>query len=503
MAVGKVYLVGAGPGDPDLMTRNGLECITRAEVIIYDHLLDERLLDSLPDKAERIYAGKSGKVHAKEQDEINRLLVEKAQQGKVVVRLKGGDPLVLGRGGEEAEELARFHIPFEIVPGITSAIAVPAYAGIPVTHRGAASSFVVITGHEDPAKAKSTIRWEKIATGIDTLIFLMGMQNLDKIVNQLVKNGRPIMTPAAVIREGTRPEQQVITGTLQDISQKVKEKHFSAPAVIVIGEVVKLREKLAWFDNRPLFGKRILVTRARHQASALSRLLAERGAKPIELPVIDIQIQADNPDLETAIANLAEYQWIIFTSANGVDAFFKKLRSRRLDSRILHGLKIGTIGPATSQVLEQRGIIPDFCPRIFTSEGMLDDLKNQEIAGQHFLLLRADIAGKELANGLIRMGAKVSDIAVYKTIPVNGSVARIKKMLEAGEIDMVTFTSSSTVTNLAAAFDPGKVSLNGVIAACIGPKTAETAIKAGLKVDILAQEQTIQGLVEAIEQYYI
>ena len=335
MKAGKVYLVGAGPGDPGLISVKGLECLTKADVVIYDRLLDERLLDSVSVEAEKIYVGKAARQHAREQREINQLLVEKAKEGKTVARLKGGDPFVLGRGGEEAEALASQHIPFEVVPGVSSAVAVPAYAGIPVTHRGLASSFAVVTGHEDPTKDSSSIAWEKLATGVDTVVFLMGMQNLSKIVTKLVEHGRPLDTPVAVIKDGTRPEQVTIAGSLADIVARAKEHRLSPPAVIVVGEVVRLRERLRWFDNRPLFGKRILVTRSRHQASALSRLLSEHGAQPVELPAIDIQAVADTEELDRALSNLEYYHWLIFTSVNGVEAFFQQLYSLNLDARSL------------------------------------------------------------------------------------------------------------------------------------------------------------------------
>lgn len=502
MREGKVYLVGAGPGDPGLISRKGLECLTQADVIIYDRLLDEQLLDSVLPEAERIYVGKTAGQHAREQSEINQLLVDKAKAGKTVVRLKGGDPFVLGRGGEEAQALEHNHIPFEVVPGVSSAVAVPAYAGIPVTHRRLASSFAVITGHEDPSKASSSIAWEKLATGVDTLVFLMGMQNLPKIVAQLLEHGRPPDTPIAVIKDGTRPEQKTIVGSLRDIVVKVKEQHFTAPAVIVVGEVVGLREKLRWFDNRPLFGKRILVTRARHQASALSKLLSERGAQPIELPAIDIQATANNEELDQAISNIKHYHWIVFTSVNSVNAFFQRLYSLKLDSRALNGLKIGAIGPATAKAQEARGIIPDYVPEVYTSQGFIAGLKSWNIAGQRFLLPRADIADKELTEGISQLGAGVHEIAVYRTVPATTAISRAKQMLLSGEIDVITFTSSSTVSNLVAAFKEKQPAINNAKIACIGPKTADTAAKAGLSVDIVASEHTIPGLVAAIEQYF-
>ncbi len=502
MKAGKVYLVGAGPGDPGLISRKGLECLTQADVIIYDRLLDEQLLDSVLPEAERIYVGKAAGQHAREQSEINQLLVDKAKAGKTVVRLKGGDPFVLGRGGEEAQALEHNHIPFEVVPGVSSAVAVPAYAGIPVTHRRLASSFAVITGHEDPGKASSSIAWEKLATGVDTLVFLMGMQNLPKIVAQLLEHGRPPNTPVAVIKNGTRPEQKTIVASLTDIVARVKEQHFTAPAVIVVGEVVRLREKLRWFDNRPLFGKRILVTRARHQASALSKLLSEHGAQPIELPAIDIQATANTEELDQAISNVKCYHWIVFTSVNGVNAFFQRLYSLNLDTRALNGLKIGAIGPATAKALEKRGIIPDYLPEIYTSQGFIAGLKSWDISGQRFLLPRADIADKELTEGISQLGAEAHEVAVYRTVPAFDAISRAKQMLLSGEIDAITFTSSSTVSNLVAVFKKEQPTINKAKVACIGPKTADTAANAGLRVDIVASEHTIPGLVAAIEQYF-
>jgi len=502
MKTGKVYLVGAGPGDPGLISVKGLECIKKAEVIIYDRLLDEQLLDSASPAAERIYVGKMAGEHTKPQDEINMLLVAKAREGKMVVRLKGGDPFVLGRGGEEAESLAQNKIAFEVVPGITSAVAVPAYAGIPVTHRGMASSFTVITGHEAPGKDNSNLNWGKLASGVDTLVFLMGMKNLPEIVSKLREHGRPIGTPVAVIKQGTKPEQVTVTGTLEDIVAKVQQHRLAPPAIIIVGEVVKLRERLRWFDNRPLFGKRVLVTRARHQASALSHLLTERGAQPVELPAIDIRPVADLKELDRAILNLKQYHWIIFTSTNGVDAFWQRLHTLKLDSRAFSTLKIGAIGPATAQALETSGIVPDYIPDVYTGEGLISGLKKQYVTGQLFLLPRADIADKALAQGISQLGAEVHEVDAYHTVPATEAAIRAKQMLIAGEIDVITFTSSSTVSNLAAAFQDEPMAINSVKVACIGPKTAETAIKFGLSVDIMAKEQTIPGLVDAIEEYF-
>lgn len=500
MKSGKVYFVGAGPGDPGLMTQKGRECLGQADVIIYDHLLDEWLLNLAPAEAERIDVGKAAAEHRREQSEINQLLVEKAKEGKTVVRLKGGDPFVFGRGGEEAEVLKQNHIPFEVVPGVTSAVAVPAYAGIPVTYRGLASSFAVVTGHEDPNKVSSSIAWGKLATGVDTLIFLMGVQNLPKIVAKLLEYGRPPETPVAVIKDGTRLQQKTLVGSLKDIVAKVKEHRLSPPAVIVVGEVVRLQEKLRWFDNRPLFDKRILVTRARRQASILSKLLSEHGAQPIELPVIEIQATTDTEELDKSILNLKHYHWIVFTSVNGVEVFFQRLYRLSRDARVLHGLKVGAIGPATAKALEIRGVIPDYLPEVYTSQGFISGLKSQSIAGQRFLLPRAEIASKELAQGIKELGAEVHEVALYQTIPT-GTISQAREMLLSGGIDVITFTSPSTVSNLVAIFDPKEL-VGSVKVACIGPKTADTAARVGLKVDMVAREHTIPGLVAAIEEYF-
>lgn len=502
MKEGKVYLVGAGPGDPGLISQKGLECLARADVVIYDHLLDEQLLDLATPKAEKIYVGKTGGEHAREQEEINRLLVEKAKDGKTVVRLKGGDPFIFGRGGEETEELKDNHISFDVVPGVSSAVAVPAYAGIPVTHRGLASSFAVVTGHEDPSKDSSSIAWEKLATGVDTLVFLMGMGNLPEIVAKLLEHDRHPDTLVAVIKNGTRPEQKTVVGSLKDIVAKVKEHRLSPPAVIVVGEVVRLREKLRWFDERPLFGKRVLVTRARRQASMLSRLLYERGAQPVELPAIDVQPVVNTRELDRAILNLNHYQWIAFTSVNGVEAFFHRLHRLKLDARALSGIKVGVIGPATAESLKAKGIISDCLPDVYTSEGLIRGLESRGIAGQRFLLPRADIVDEVLSEGLARLGAEVHEVATYRTVPATEAISKAREMLLSGQIDIITFTSSSTVSNLMAAFDQKWLSLNKAKVACIGPKTAATAGKVGLKVDMVAREHTILGLVAAIEEYF-
>lgn len=502
MKRGKVYLIGAGPGDPGLITVKGLECLKNADVIVYDHLIDCSLLESAHSDAEKIYVGKTSTCHTWEQSDIDRLLVEKAKEGKTVARLKGGDPFILGRGGEEAEALVRNQVSFQVICGVSSASAVPAYAGIPVTHRGLASSLAVITGHEDPNKGSSSIAWERLATAADTLVVLMGMANLSYIVKQLVDHGRSPTTPIALIREGCGPKQETVVGTLSDIVTKATEKGFSPPAVIVIGEVIRLREKLRWFDNLPLFGKRILVTRAQHQTSLMSRLLREKGAQPVIMPVIEIEAASQKDELDREILNLDNYQWIVFTSVNGVEAFFLRLSDLALDARCLKGIRIGAIGPATAKAITKYGIIPDYVPDTYTSEGLISGIKDRVVAGSHFLLPRADIADRELADGIIRLGAEVHEIAVYRTIQADTDSSQGKDMLLSGKIDTVTFTSSSTVTNLIALLGTEIPSIRKAKIACIGPKTAATAEEMGLRVDIVAGEHTIAGLVEAIEEYY-
>jgi len=499
---GKVYLVGAGPGDPGLITVKGLDCLKHADVIVYDHLVDCSLLESARFDAEKIYVGKTPTCHAWEQGDIDLLLVEKAKEGKTITRLKGGDPFILGRGGEEAEALVRNQVSFQVICGVSSSSAVPAYAGIPLTHRGLASSFAVVTGHEDPCKGRSSIAWEKLATATDTLVFLMGMANLSHIVKKLVDHGRAPTTPIALIREGCGPRQETVVGTLSDIVAKATQKGFSPPAVIVVGEVVRLREKLRWFDNRPLFGKRILVTRAEHQNSLMSSLLREKGAQPVKMPVIEIQAALHTDELDREILNLDNYQWIVFTSVNGVEAFFLRLSDLALDARCLKGIRIGAIGPATAKAITTYGILPDYVPNTYTSEGLLSGIKDRVIAGSRVLLPRADIANRELAEGITRLGAEVREIAIYRTMQANEDCSQGKHMLLSGNIDTVTFTSSSTVTNLLALLGTEIPSIGKAKVACIGPKTAATAEEMGLRVDIVAGENTIPGLVEAIEQYY-
>lgn len=495
---GKVFLIGAGPGDPGLITVKGLDCVRRADVIVYDHLANQSLLAEAKKDAELIYVGKSSANHTMSQEEINRLLVRLGLEGKNVVRLKGGDPFVFGRGGEEIESLVEAGLEFEVVPGISSSVAVPAYAGIPITHRNVASSFAVITGHEAPGKAESSIAWDKLATGVDTLVFLMGVANIGYIARQLKDNGRPGSTPVAVIREGTLPEQRTIVGTLDDIENMVELAGIKPPAVIVVGNVVGLRETMRWFDKRPLFGKKVLVTRTRQQASKLSAMLEEMGAEPVELPVISIEPVEDTTDLDRILKDVSSYDWVFFTSANAVGILLDKLAGLGINREALRNVKFCAIGPATAEALVNSGLWADYIPKRFVAEGILEDIDRTAIEGKKILLPRADIARTDLSDGLARLGAKVQDVSLYRTVPPDGNGKAGLHMLKEGQVDIVTFTSSSTVTNLVNMLGEDKHVLNKTFVACIGPVTAKTASDLGIKVSVIAIEHTIPGLVRAM-----
>ena len=485
-----VYLTGAGPGDAGLLTVKAREILETADVVIYDRLANEKILNYAVN-AEKIYVGKAAGRHTLTQTEINNLLVEKGRAEKIVVRLKGGDPFVFGRGGEEALALRENGVDFEIIPGVTSAIAVPACAGIPVTHRGVATSFAVVTGHEKTAD--STIRWDKISTAADTLIFLMGVENLPRITAKLIENGRAETTPAAVIRNGTKFDQQVLVSTLKNIAAEVAEKNITPPAIFIVGDVVNLREQIQWFETKPLFGRKILVTRARAQASKLTKQLENLGASVTEFPTIEIVNPTDSfKALDAAIKILHSFDWLIFTSANGVDKFFERLKTFRLDARALANAKVAAIGSATAEKLSTHGIFADLVPAEFRAEGLIDALKNS-VAGKKILLARAETARDILPVELEKSGAEVTVAAAYKTVPA------AENNLD-GDFDMVTFTSSSTVENFIAA--AGREILSKVKTAAIGPITAQTLEKFGVEADVIAQEFTIAGLVDAIKNFW-
>jgi len=504
MNKGIVYLVGAGPGDPKLITVKGLECIGKADVIVYDRLAGRGLLTYARPEAELVPAGKSPDRHTLKQGEINELLVQRALAGKVVTRLKGGDPFVFGRGGEEAEAMSAAGVLFEVVPGVTSAVAVPAYAGIPVTHRDCTSTLAIITGNEDPEKEDSSIAWDKIATSAGTLVFLMGMANLPKITAHLVENGRSPETPVALVRWGTRPEQRTLTGTLADIGEKAARTSFKNPAVIVVGEVVRLRDTLNWYEKRPLFGKRVLVTRSREQASALSEAIEALGGEPLEFPTIRVVPPDDFSPMDRAIEEIENFNWIIFTSVNGVHSFFRRLLGHQKDIRRLHSAQLCAIGPKTKGMLESYGLLVDYVPGEYRAEQIVEGLKDRMKAGERVLLPRADIARKVLPDALQQMGAMVTEVPAYKTVMAEGDVAPVRDMLQNGEIQVITFTSSSTVRNFVKMLATPDLNalLQGVTVACIGPVTADTARELGVKVNIIAKEYTINGLVQAILEHF-
>jgi uroporphyrinogen III methyltransferase/synthase len=501
---GCVWLVGVGPGDPRLITVGAVDVLSRAEVVVYDRLIPKKLVDLAPVKAERVYVGKEATQRgALGQQQINEVLVTKGREGKRVVRLKGGDPFVFGRGGEEAEVLAKAGIPFEIVPGVTSAIAAAAYAGIPLTHRRMSSSFAVVTGHEYPEKAEVAIDWKAVARATDTLVILMGSSNLDEIMKRLMEGGRKPEEPAAVVRWGTTPEQQVITGRVADIAGRAREAGITPPIATVIGEVVRLREKLRWFDNKPLFGKRVLVTRAAEQAGALSHALSEAGAEAIELPAIEIVPNVDRRALAEALRHLeaSEYDWAVFSSANGVDIFFQELRKVGKDARALGRAKVCAIGPATAIALSERGVRADLLPERFLAEGVVEALARTDISGRRVLWPRARGARRALVTGLERLGAGVDEVPLYSAgVPEVDEEAMSR--LRAGEIDIVTFASPSAVRNLLKMLGDDRKPLEKPVIACIGPVTAAAARRAGLRVEVEAPEHTIEGLMTALRTHF-
>jgi uroporphyrinogen III methyltransferase/synthase len=504
MKTGKVYLIGAGPGDPGLITVKGASCLERADVIIYDFLASRKLLKYAREDAEVIYVGKRGGAHTVSQSEINSLIVEKAKAGLTVARLKGGDPFIFGRGGEEAEILVGEDILFEVVPGVTSAIAAPAYAGIPITHRKHTASVAFITGHEDPTKPSSNVNWKNIATGVGTLIFLMGVKNVDRITEKLIEHGRSPDTPVVLVRWGTTSKQTVISGKLSNIVKKVEDSGFKPPAVIVVGEVVRLRSVLNWFEKKPLFGKTVVVTRARAQASNLVERLEELGAECLEVPTIEVAPPEDLTPLDQAIENIGAYDWLVFGSVNGVRFFLDRLYAGGKDARDLGDLKLCAVGPATARRLKESGLRTDLMPETYKAESIVAEFRKEDMTGKRVLLPRPTGARPILPVELGKMGAIVDEIIAYRNEPVCHNLDELKELLKKNEIDLVTFTSSSTVKNFRKLFteEEARTLLYDLIVASIGPITADTARKLGFNVSVVPEEYTISGLCDAIERYY-
>jgi len=500
-AKGTVYLVGAGPGDAGLLTLRAAELLGRADVVVYDALVNGDFLRLAPAQAEIVYAGKRSRDHAIPQEELNKLLVERAKEGKTVVRLKGGDPYIFGRGGEEAEELASAHIQFEVVPGVSSIVAGPNYAGIPLTHRDHCSSFTVVTGHEDPGKGESSLDYEHLAQIPGTKVVLMGVERIRQLAERLVQNGMSAQTPVAMVRWGTTGRQQSIEGTLGTIADVVEKQQFSAPAVTIIGDVVKLRDKLNWFEKRPLFGRRIVVTRTREQASELSSSLLELGAEVLEIPTIKIVPPDEHQPLVEVLVGIGSYDWLIFTSPNGVATFFDFFFKTYEDIRDLGNVRIAAVGPATAAKIKELHLKVDLMPDQYVASKIATAFEKFEtIENLKMLLLRAQVANPELPKALEAAGAIVDDVACYKTVPETEDRTGTAAALTEAGADWVTFTSSSTVENFHARFNLPKLAKQfpRMRFASIGPETSKTIVALGLAPHIEAREHTIPGLAKAI-----
>ena len=497
---GRVYLVGAGPGDLGLVTLRAKECMEHADVIVYDHLANQEMLGWARDAAEIIYAGKKAGEHALSQDEINKLLTEKARAGKEVVRLKGGDPFVFGRGAEEAKAIVDAGIAFEIVPGITSAIAGPAYAGIPVTHRAENSHVTFFTGHEDPSKLESAIDYSALAKLGGTQVMMMGVERLESITREMMGKGVRPDLPVALVRWATTGRQQTLTGTLENIARRAIEAEFEPPAVAVFGDVVGLRKHLNWYEQRPLSGKRIVVTRTRKQAGALTSQLRVLGADVIELPTIRIDPPTHLREFAELVQDAHTYDWIVFTSPNGVDAFFEMFFKLYDDAREIGAAKIAAIGPATAQRVRDFHLHVDVQPDEFVAEAVVGEFRKQGgVENLRILIARAEKARDVLPRELSKLGAIVDEASAYRTVPETRDITGARRRFLEEGADLITFTSSSTVENFLAL---GLAWPKGIRVASIGPITSKTARDRGLKIDIEARRHDIEGLVEAIRKFF-
>ncbi len=503
-SIGKAYIIGAGPGDPGLITVKGLKLLKVADVIVYDHLVNQNLLDYAKNDAKKVDAGKQVGKKILEQKEINKLLVKEAKKGKVVIRLKGGDPFVFGRGGEEVEALAQNGIPFEVVPGVTSAVAVPAYAGIPLTQRGLASSVALVTGHEDPTKEIPTVNFKKIAQSVDTLVCLMGVGEIDDIIKQIRDSGKSPETPVAVVERGTYSSQRVIQGKLKDILPKARNARLKPPAVIIVGEVVGLRQTNLWFESLPLFGKTVVVTRPKEQARPFTDLLEQAGAQVIPFPTIKVATPGSFKSIDKKINHIKEYDHLVFTSVNGVKAFISRMQRLRKDMRCLNGIKIAAIGEMTAHVLREHFLYPEIVPETFTSKHLANEFKKGDIKGRNLLLIRSELANDILPGQLRKMGARVDEVSAYTVREANVDSKKVKQLFRNHEIDLITFTSPSTFTGFVSLMkgEPMAKLLKGVKVAAIGPVTRKEIRKQGIRVSITALKHTVPGLVAAIIAYY-
>jgi uroporphyrinogen III methyltransferase/synthase len=502
MRVGKVWLVGAGPGDPGLLTVRGLEVLGRAEVVLIDALAHPALLEACPLADVRDVGKRYGEASAS-QEAINQDLIALARAGRRVVRLKGGDPLLFARGAEEIEALVEAGIPFEIVPGVPSPVAASAYAGIPLTHRDLSKSVTFITGSDRAGKDWSPEAWQKLATATDTICILMGMRRIEDITAAILDGGRAPTTPAAVVQWGTRPEQRVVTADLESIARVAREAGLKNPAVIIIGEVVRLRAKLGWYDTQPLFGKKLLLLRSEAQARESARKVRERGAQPLVISSIEIVDPPNSAPRESALDSLSNYGWVLFTSSNGVERFFAALSQRGWDARALGAAKVGVIGPRTAAALERRGILPDLVAREFVEEGLARALLGLGKA-ERVLLARALVARDVLPETLTRAGFAVDVVPVYETRPAPAAAReRLFSAVADGQVDVVLFTSSSTVTQILQALGREAASLlSRVTVASIGPVTSRTLMEAGISADVTAEQSTVDGLLDSLERHF-
>jgi len=497
-------LIGAGPGDPGLITVKGRDCLAKAQVVMYDYLANDELLRLAPKGAELIYAGKVGGEHNRQQSQINELLVEKALSGKIVARLKGGDSFIFGRGGEECEALVEAGIPFEVVPGITAGVGATCYAGIPLTHRGVTTSVAFVTGHESHGKSSSEIDWEGLSLGSGTVVFYMGIRNLPHITENLIAHGRAPETPVALIRWGTRPEQEVLTGTLLDIARKAREANFKAPAITVVGEVVNLRETLRWFDNRPLFGRSVLVTRGADQAGEFTSKLERLGARVYGCPTIEITTPKSYADLDDSIRNLDSFHWIVLTSYNAVKYFFARLGENGLDTRALGRCRVCAVGPKTAAALAPFGLRADLVPRDYKAEGVVAAFAAMDISGKRILFPKGDRAREVIPDELTRMGAQVTAPVAYTNETPEEIPAEALQALEERRVDCVTFTSSSTVQNLASILGENHFLhlMEGVLVASIGPVTSKSCRDLGLDVHLEPAEYTLDAMAAQLIEHY-
>jgi uroporphyrinogen III methyltransferase/synthase len=498
---GTVYLVGAGPGDAGLLTLRGAELLARAQVVVYDALVNPELLRLAPNTAEIIYGGKRAKDHSIPQKDLSQLLIAKAKEGKTVVRLKGGDPYVFGRGGEEAEELADARVPFEVVPGVSSFVAVPNYAGVPLTHREFCSRLTLITGHEDPAKEASSIDWPQLAKTPGTKVVMMGTDQIGRIAETLITHGMAPATPIAMIRWGTTGQQQSIEGTLDTIGEVAAKAKIGPPTVAVIGDVVKLRRKLNWFEHRPLFGQRIVVTRTREQAAPLSHQLTDLGAEVLEVPTIKIEPPTQREAIVDVMLELNSYDWLVFTSPNGVSTFFDYFFRQFHDMRDIGGCRIAAVGPATAKKLKELHLQVDLMPDEALATSIAEAFTEFEsIENLKICLLRAEVANRELPAALEALGAIVDDVACYRTVPETEDPSGAASKLLVSGADWITFTSASTVEHFHARFDLPALVKNfpRIKLASIGPETSKAIAALNLNADIEAKPHTSDGLVQAL-----